>query len=73
MPAQPAGWAICDGTQGTQDLRFRFVLMASDTPNGVFGSSVHSIGGKGGEETHLLNKDEMPSEVLYGKVLVISM
>ena len=31
----PAGWAICDGTKGTPDLRGRFVLMANDSSNGI--------------------------------------
>ena len=58
----PAGWAVCDGSNGTPDLRGRFVLMAQDTvPAGApAGSSVHSIMSKGGEETHSLTDDEMP-------------
>ena len=32
----PAGWAICDGSNGTPDLRGRFVLMAQDViPSGA--------------------------------------
>lgn len=27
----PSGWALCDGTNGTPDLRNRFILGASDT------------------------------------------
>ena len=60
----PVGWAICDGTKGTPDLRGRFVLMAQDTIPSVdvpTGSSVHPIGQKGGEETHVLSQVEMPN------------
>jgi microcystin-dependent protein len=60
----PSGWAICDGTNGTPDLRGRFVLMAQDTIptiNVPTGSSVHAIGQIGGEEKHVLTEAEMPS------------
>ena len=49
----PSGWAICDGTKGTPDLRGRFVLMAQD--------SAYSIMSTGGEKTHTLTEAEMPS------------
>jgi len=29
----PAGWVLCDGTNGTPDLRDRFVVGAGDTYN----------------------------------------
>ena len=53
------GWHICDGTNGTPDLRGRFILGASDG---------HAVGSTGGEENHTLNVNEMPSHthVLYG-------
>jgi len=65
----PTGWSVCDGTNGTPDLRGRFVLMAQDSVpvsltsglNIPFGSSIHSIGSTGGEETHLLTIPEMPA------------
>ena len=50
--AVPDGWALCDGSNGTPDLRDRFVLGA--------GSS-YSVGDKGGEETHKLTTSEIPS------------
>ena len=59
----PSGWAICDGKNGTPDLRGRFVLMAQDaipSTNVPTGSSVHPIGQTGGEETHVLTLAEMP-------------
>jgi hypothetical protein len=48
----PHGWNVCDGTNGTPDLRGRFIL----------GSSANkAIGAKGGEERVRLNVNEMPS------------
>lgn len=49
--AIPSGWALCDGTKGTPDLRDRFVLGAGGR---------YSVGAKGGEETHTLTVNEMP-------------
>ena len=37
--AIPVGWSLCDGTNGTPDLRNRFVLGAGD------GRLVHETGG----------------------------
>ncbi|MCR4662929.1 MAG: hypothetical protein K5622_03465 [Endomicrobiaceae bacterium] len=48
----PEGWVLCDGTNGTPDLRDRFVLGAGHN---------YTVGSKGGEETHTLTTDEMPS------------
>ncbi len=49
--AIPSGWALCNGTSGTPDLRDRFVLGAGGR---------YSVGAKGGEETHTLTVNEMP-------------
>ncbi len=40
----PAGWALCDGTNGTPDLRARFILGASggEEPGATGGTSSHS-------------------------------
>lgn len=46
----PLGWAICDGTNGTPDLRERF----------IFGGELSDIGSTGGEKTHVLTQDETP-------------
>lgn len=43
------GWHVCDGTNGTPDLRGRFILGASD---------VHPVGTNGGEEAHSLTPTE---------------
>ena len=40
----PAGWAICDGTNGTPDLRNQFIIGAGDTyaPGATGGSITHA-------------------------------
>jgi microcystin-dependent protein len=60
----PAGWALCDGSNGTPDLRGRFVL--GYHPGGgkagqVPGANFNQIGGVGGEQIHTLSIAEMPS------------
>lgn len=52
----PAGWAICDGQNGTPDLRGRFVLGAGQGA----GLTLRTPGEAGGEETHKLLTTEMP-------------
>lgn len=47
----PDGWALCDGQNGTPDLRDRFALG---------GGGTHAVGDSGGEETHTLTVEEMP-------------
>lgn len=56
----PAYWHLCDGTNGTIDLRDKFVLGAG---NG------YNVGATGGEATHTLTIAEMPShshDITYG-------
>ncbi len=53
----PGGWALCDGTQGTPDLRGRFVL-ASGSGSGL---TSRTLGQSNGEETHKLTIAEMPT------------
>ena len=48
----PSGWALCDGTKGTPDLRDSFILGAG---------SKYSVGATGGEATHTLTIAEMPA------------
>ena len=48
----PDGWALCDGTNGTPDLRNRFVL-------GAGGS--YTVRATGGSEEVTLTVDQMPS------------
>ena len=49
--AIPSGWALCDGTTGTPDLRDRFIVGAG---------SAYAVGAIGGEATHKLSVAEMP-------------
>ena len=48
----PAGWTLCDGTNGAPDLRDRFIVASGTSYN---------RGDSGGEATHLLTLAEMPS------------
>lgn len=53
----PSGWLLCNGLNGTPDLRGRFILGDGKGTN----LSNRSIGQTGGEEQHVLNVNEMPS------------
>ncbi len=48
----PDGWALCDGQNGTPDLRDRFVVGAGGG---------YAVGATGGEASHALTTAEMPS------------
>ena len=48
----PAGWALCDGTNGTPDLRDRFVVGAGNS---------YGVWATGGEAAHAIQIYEMPS------------
>lgn len=48
----PTGWLLCDGSNGTPDLRNRFIVGAGST---------YSPKATGGEATHKLTTAEMPS------------
>lgn len=48
----PTGWYLCDGSNGTPDLRDRFVIGAGST---------YSVGSTGGATTHTITTSEMPS------------
>lgn len=54
--AVPSGWAICDGTNGTPDMRGR-VAVGVDTGQIEF----DVLGEAGGAKTHTLTTAEMPS------------
>lgn len=48
----PTGWYLCDGNNNTPDLRDRFIVCSG---------SQYSIGNTGGQATHSLTINEMPS------------
>lgn len=48
----PKGWALCDGQNGTPDLRGKFIIGASED---------YAIGSTGGEATHTLTIEELPA------------
>ena len=48
----PVGWALCDGNNGTPDLRGRFIFGTSPS---------YAMGSSGGETSHVLTANEMPS------------
>ena len=52
----PTGWAICDGTNDTPDLRGRFIV-GSGQGNDL---SDRKVGDSGGEEKHVLEENEIP-------------
>lgn len=55
----PYGWALCDGTNGTPDLRGRFII-GTGSWSDVYGSKTYSPGDTGGERKHQLTIAEMP-------------
>lgn len=48
----PSGWALCDGTKGTPNLKDRFIVGAGNTYN---------VAATGGEAMHTLTIAEMPA------------
>lgn len=50
--AIPSGWLLCNGSNGTPDLRDRFIVGAGST---------YAIGNTGGSATVTLNESQMPS------------
>ena len=67
--AVPNGWAICDGRNGTPDLRGRFIVGMSNTDSLNRGytngeknrSEYRTIGNAGGQQKVTLSISEMPS------------
>lgn len=55
----PEGWFLCDGTNGTPDLRNRFIVGA--------GSS-YTVGSKGGNRTNILTASQLPAHTHKVKV-----
>jgi len=58
----PTGWYLCDGNNGTPDLRDRFIVGAKQDDAGVAKTNVSgSLTQSGGEATHTLTIAEMPA------------
>jgi microcystin-dependent protein len=61
----PQGWALCDGQNGTPDLRGRFVLgydSTNQSANSLYGNGGNkTLGGIGGQDTVTLTINQMPS------------
>jgi microcystin-dependent protein len=58
----PTGWALCDGTNGTPDLRGRFIL-SQGQGSGLTNRLINQVGGA---ETHVLTTSEMPAHTHTG-------
>ena len=59
----PSGWAFCDGSNGTPDLRDRFIKGSQNfnKSTGGYGSQTITPSGAVTIDPHTLNIDEMPS------------
>jgi len=55
----PDGWAICDGTNGTPDLRNKFIIGAKPI-EGPYGALSIPLGKTGGNQTISLAPDNLP-------------
>ena len=57
----PLGWYLCDGTNGTPDLRDSFIIGAKQDDGGVAKTNVTgALTQSGGAATHTLLSAEMP-------------
>ena len=64
VPSIPSGWFLCDGTNGTPDLRDRFIVGAGST---------YAVNDTGGAATVTLTQAQTPAHThSYGPVLVVS-
>lgn len=58
----PTGWALCDGTNGTPDLRERFIVGAGTSNNtSVVGTTAYNIGDSGGLNSVTLDLSQLPA------------
>lgn len=62
---QYKGWALCNGSNGTVDLRGRFLVgydnRNSDPSNGIWDILYNTVGSTGGEKAHVLTEAELPA------------
>ena len=56
----PEGWLLCDGTNGTPDLRGK-TLIGTGTISDEWGTVTYKVKESGGERLHKLTIKEMPS------------
>ena len=67
----PAGWSLCNGQNGTPDLRSRFIVGAgSDSSTyspgqDTIGTGYYKVGDIGGQDLHTLSESEIPSHRHY--------
>ena len=54
--AIPSGWVLCNGSNGTPDLRNRFIVGAGNS---------YSVGNTGGSDSVSLTEAQMPSHFHY--------
>lgn len=58
----PVGWALCDGTNSTPDLRDKFIIGAKQDDSGTAKTNVTgSLTQTGGAVTHTISQGELPS------------
>ena len=55
-----AGWRLCDGTNGTPDLRERFIVGAGGDNSGVSGTTGYAPNATGGANSVVLDATQMP-------------
>jgi len=61
LSAIPSGWALCDGANGTPDLRGRFIVGASADSGATNTGAAYNKGATGGAEAFTLNSTHLPS------------
>ena len=62
LNAIPAGWALCNGQNGTPDLQERFVVGAGSADNiSVPGSTQYALNDSGGANSVTLSTNQIPS------------
>ena len=57
----PSGWALCDGTSGTPDLRERFIVGAGGDNPAVAGTTGYNPGTQGGLNSVTLDSTQIPA------------
>lgn len=64
----PSGWALCNGQNGTPDLRDKFIVGAATDSGGAARTTITGTGTKtGGQAQVTLSNDQMPTHTHYGR------